>query len=72
MESFATANNKQDQVSTMQKTDWTNYSFFLAWSGLEKGFTNVFINISAQRTKILLFGRNFIFEMRKKSGHLHG
>ena len=26
-------------ISTMQKTDWINYSTFLVWSGLEKGFT---------------------------------
>ena len=40
MESFATDRNKQHPVSTMQKTDWNNYSFLLVWSGLEKGFTN--------------------------------
>ena len=40
MESFATDRNKQHPVSTMQKTDWINYSFLLVWSGLEKGFTN--------------------------------
>ena len=28
-----------DPVSTMQKTVWTNFSSFLVWSGLEKGFT---------------------------------
>ena len=30
---------KQDPVSNMQKTGLTNHSFFLIWSGLEKGIT---------------------------------
>ena len=30
---------KQDQVSTMQKTGWSNYSSLLVWSCLQKGFT---------------------------------
>ena len=30
--------DKQDPVSTMQKTELTNYSSFLVWCGLEKGF----------------------------------
>ena len=34
---------KQDPVSTLQKTGWTNYSSFLVWSGLEKGFTLIMI-----------------------------
>ena len=47
--------------------------YFLVWKRVSPmDVINVFINISAQRTKILLFGRNMIFEMRKKSGHLHG
>ena len=29
---------KQDPVSTMQKTGWTNYSPFLVWLDVEKGF----------------------------------
>ena len=31
-------NDKQDPVSTMQKTIWTYHSSFLVWSGLGKGF----------------------------------
>ena len=30
------SHEKQDPVSTMQNTGWTNYSYFLAWSGPEK------------------------------------
>ena len=30
---------KQDPVSTMQKTGWTNHSSFLVLYGSEKGFT---------------------------------
>ena len=30
------SHEKQDLVSTMQNTGWTNYSHFLVWYGLEK------------------------------------
>ena len=37
---FTICSSKPDPVSTMQKTGWTDYFFFLVWSSVEKGFTH--------------------------------